>query len=198
MIGYIYVITNIINNKKYIGKTLICSVENRFKQHIRDSRKERYKNRPLYRAMNKYGLSNFTIETLDVCASDLLSNREQYWIQFYNTYKDGYNATLGGDGVKRINISDDDIINKYNELKKINKTAEHFHVCREIIETVLKNNSIKPIRYYNHIALEHMQKHTISTFDSIKDASQWLLDNQTKKKNCLFIPMDTNRVSFIF
>ena len=55
--SYIYCITNIINGKKYIGKTA-DTVENRFKQHVRDSKKVRSEKRPLYSAMNKYASSS--------------------------------------------------------------------------------------------------------------------------------------------
>lgn len=46
--AFIYKITNDVNGKVYIGKTLF-SVEKRWKEHFKDSKKERCKNRPLYR-----------------------------------------------------------------------------------------------------------------------------------------------------
>ena len=58
MDGFIYKITNKVNNKIYIGKTM-TSIEKRFQEHIRESRKERAENRPLYRAIRKYGKREF-------------------------------------------------------------------------------------------------------------------------------------------
>ncbi len=58
MKGCVYLIVNNINGKLYVGKTY-TTLEKRFKEHINDSKKERNKNRPLYRAMNKYGYNNF-------------------------------------------------------------------------------------------------------------------------------------------
>ena len=52
--GFIYKITNTINNKVYIGKTL-SSIEKRFAEHKEDSHRPQEQIRPLYRAMNKYG-----------------------------------------------------------------------------------------------------------------------------------------------
>ena len=95
--GYVYLITNKINNKKYVGKTEL-SIKARWKQHIKDSKKEQCETRPLYRAIRKYGAEHFSICKIDTGHGNELNSREQYWIQYYNTYEDGYNATLGGDG----------------------------------------------------------------------------------------------------
>lgn len=95
--AFIYKITNDVNGKVYIGKTT-KSVEKRWKEHLKDSKKERCKNRPLYRAMNKYSIEHFHIETIEQCTDENVSEREKYWISYYNSYHNGYNATYGGDG----------------------------------------------------------------------------------------------------
>ena len=99
---YIYKITNKINNKVYIGKTL-NTIEERWREHISDYPKARNEKRPLYDAINKYGIQNFKIEEIEKCSIDIVNKREQYWIKYYNSYigfenSNGYNATLGGDG----------------------------------------------------------------------------------------------------
>ena len=94
---YIYKITNLINGKVYIGKTL-DTIEKRWKDHKKDSIRPRCEKRPLYSAMNKYGVENFTIEEVEECSEKELSEREKYWIEFYHSFHDGYNATTGGDG----------------------------------------------------------------------------------------------------
>ena len=78
--GYIYCITNILNQKKYIGKTT-KTVEQRFKEHCNDSKRKRCEKRPLYNAMNKYGINNFIVETLKECDNDKLEKYEQYYIK---------------------------------------------------------------------------------------------------------------------
>ena len=48
--------------------------------------------------MFKYGIVNFSIEELEECDDLILAEREIYWINYYNSYYNGYNATFGGDG----------------------------------------------------------------------------------------------------
>lgn len=94
----IYCITNNINHKKYIGLSKNC--EKRWADHraksINSSRKDDLA-KPLYRAMRKYGVHNFNFKILEECSEDQLQEKEIFWIGHYNSYKTGYNATLGGD-----------------------------------------------------------------------------------------------------
>jgi len=78
MYGYIYIIKNDINDKVYIGKTLLPSIEERFQEHIRESNRQHRQHRPLYNAMHKYGVEHFYIELLERCDISLLSQQEQY------------------------------------------------------------------------------------------------------------------------
>ena len=76
--AYIYEISNDINDKKYIGKTE-DSIEKRFNEHCREAFKERSWNRPLYRAMRKYGLEHFSIKLIEETSEPEV--REIYWIE---------------------------------------------------------------------------------------------------------------------
>ena len=67
--GYIYCITNLINSKRYIGKT-VNNIQQRFEEHCKDSQKNRYKKRPLYDAFNKYGIENFKVEEIEYVEDD--------------------------------------------------------------------------------------------------------------------------------
>lgn len=92
--GIIYLITNIVNDKKYVGQTR-QQLNKRWLSHITESRT--YSDRPLYRAMNKYGLDNFKIRILEECNVNVLNEREIWWIDFLDSYTNGYNATTGGE-----------------------------------------------------------------------------------------------------
>ena len=98
MLGYIYKIKNDINNKVYIGKTTKATIKERFEEHLNDYKKRQEEHRPLYTAMKKYGTEHFYIEEIEKVDICKLEEREKYWINYYNSYKNGYNATLGGDG----------------------------------------------------------------------------------------------------
>ena len=95
--GFIYRITNKINNKVYIGKTEL-SIKARWRRHLDCVRKK--VNRYLYDAINKYGIDNFSIEVIESCSINKLSEREKYWIKFYKSQDKnfGYNMQEGGLG----------------------------------------------------------------------------------------------------
>jgi hypothetical protein len=118
---YIYKITNVINNKIYIGKTL-SSIEERWKEHCRDSVKPRVEKRPLYEAMNKYGKENFSIELVEECEEYNINEREIFWIEYYGSFKHGYNATKGGDG--RAYIDYELVYRIYQEVGTVQKVKE--------------------------------------------------------------------------
>lgn len=103
MKGTIYLIENKINGHKYVGQTRV-KLKERLRQHYCESKK--YTNRPLYNAINKHGIGNFKVEILEKCSVDSLDDREKYWINFFDTFKDPkhYNCTPGGEGGE---ISDD-------------------------------------------------------------------------------------------
>ena len=82
--AYIYKITNTINGKMYIGKTE-QTIEKRFQQHCSDSQRDGINNRPLYKAMRKYGVEFFSIEEIE--QTDRPEEREIFWIEFYGTFK---------------------------------------------------------------------------------------------------------------
>ena len=96
MYGIIYKITNIVTNKYYIGKTT-KTAEKRFKEHIFLA--EQGASYKLSNSIRKHGANNFKVEKIDSAdTNEELSEKEKYWISYYNSYNDGYNMTLGGEG----------------------------------------------------------------------------------------------------
>ena len=181
--AYIYCITNLINGKQYVGKTT-CSITKRFKEHCRDCSKEYEKNRPLYAAMNKYGIENFVVKELIECEVDELSSYEIMFIEKLGTYgKEGYNATKGGDG--SILFDYNEIVKLYKEGRSMVEVASIIHCCVDTVSKVVHmyNLPINKIIAGNCqqpkvvIQLDKETEEELQTFDSVADASHWLVDN---------------------
>lgn len=187
---YIYKITNKINNKIYIGKTSHSSIEERFKEHIRDSRKTRYEKRPLYDAMNKYGVENFSIEQIEQVKNDeIASEREQFWIEKLRTYIgfsdcNGYNATLGGDSKRYYNYTE--IVKKYLELKSEKEVCEYFSCDPKVVRKACAENGIEIALKTNSKKIRRIDKNgEIKDYASITDAAKDIpnKDPETARKN---------------
>lgn len=88
--GFIYKISNTINNKVYIGQT-IRPIKYRWRDHLNSK-----ENNELHLAIRMLGKQNFYCEQIEQCDDALLNERERYWILYYNSIENGYNMTLGG------------------------------------------------------------------------------------------------------
>ena len=88
----VYKITNKINNKVYIGQT-INSLEQRFNRHKNDAMNH-VLDTHFARAIRKYGVENFVAQVIDTAENQQdLTEKQQYWIHYYNSTVDGYNET---------------------------------------------------------------------------------------------------------
>lgn len=94
MIGVIYKWTNKINNKSYIGQTLFPN--KRINSHINAAKNN--SQLLFHKALRKYGIDSFIYEELESVEENKLNEREMYWISYYDSYNNGYNMTLGGEG----------------------------------------------------------------------------------------------------
>ena len=178
--AYIYQIINDINNKIYIGKTEF-SIDKRFKEHCSDAFKERNEKRPLYSAMRKYGIEHFHIELIE--ETDNPEEREKYWIEQKQSFKNGYNATLGGDGKKYLDY--DLIIASYKEIKSIKDTAISLGISSDSVSNVLRANNISIItsseviqkKYGKVVNMYDLQNTFLKTFPSVNAAAKYMVEN---------------------
>lgn len=104
---------------KYIGQT-ICKLSKRHNEHLK--RNDSY----IDRALRKYGENNFTLEILEdnINDTDELNDKEIYWIDYYNSFNNGYNLTKGGSGSPTFNTEEalkiiDLLKNSNNTMKEI-------------------------------------------------------------------------------
>lgn len=150
--GHIYTITNLLNNKMYVGQTTRINPEKRWEEHQYAINDPTHNYKPLYRAMKKNKIENFSfnvIETLFENNSYTLNEREQFYIKKFHTYINdpeccGYNLTIGGDGDPTITKEEKiDIINTYLKEKNINITAKKKNRCRDTVSAILDEYNIK-------------------------------------------------------
>lgn len=139
--AYIYQITNNINGKIYVGKTVKNNIQERWKEHLKDYKKPRCEKRPLYDAMNKYGSENFSIKELEECSLEELNDKEIYWIEKLGSFKYGYNATIDGDGKQYIDY--DLVCETYKNLKSVKNTAKQLGISEDSVSRILKIYNIE-------------------------------------------------------
>lgn len=114
----IYKITNIQTQQVYIGQT-INSLEDRIKRHKNDALNNIIDTH-FARAIRYYGWDSFQYEIIETATTqDELNQKEQYWIRFYNSVKEGYNET--------------DAISKCGGNTYQSKTAEEVEIIKDKI-----------------------------------------------------------------
>lgn len=143
MRGFIYKITNNVNGKVYIGQT-IQTIKERFYQHCATKCSDSVLNMAIHRAIKKYGKFNFTIEVIEEVDKDSLNDREKFWIEYYNSYNNGYNSTIGGQDSSTHfkELDTESIIKEYNSGKSLRSIGNTFKVDKRTIKDLLIRNNI--------------------------------------------------------
>lgn len=172
--GAIYKITNQINNKIYIGKT-IREPQTRWKEHIQYSHQPNRYNTPLYQALRKYGPDYFTFEIIEDNLTDIneLNEKEKYYINLYHSasHELGYNIAIGGDGGRTSSKLTQQQVNKIidilsdeNNLLSFNDIGQQFNISGSVIRAINQGiswylpNISYPIRKYDVTGLSLTRK----------------------------------------
>lgn len=157
-------------------------VQDRWEEHLREAKSERYVNRPLYKAIRKYSVGEFTVETLEEVDLENLSERETYWIDYFYTYSDGYNATTGGDG--KVLYDYDVIIKLLKEGRRYQEVSDIVGCCYDTVRLVAKKHNInyivEPPNSKQCIPVEQydLEEGYIQSFNSCCEAARWLFENK--------------------
>ena len=174
--GIIYMFTNKVNNKKYIGQTI--SEKNRYYSHFYKGTKEcQY----FHAAISKYGKDNFDYEVL--YRSELfedtkenkrlikktLNDKEQFFIKKYNTVdrEKGYNITIGGDGTPGHKVSNNHKQKLHNLYIGTHYESKQKGIHRDNLNTVKVN--LRKINYYKHGVFMKQYESLKECYDDLKD-----------------------------
>ena len=148
--GYIYKITCLPNGKIYIGQTA-KTIEHRWKNHCGVALRHS-DNAYLHKAIRKYGPENFTVEEVASYMAEtkkelkvLLDEAEKKYIQEFDSFKNGYNLTLGGEGVGDFQFSEESK-RKMSESAKLRCTPEFRRKKSEAMKRIKANPEIEAKR----------------------------------------------------
>ena len=175
--AYIYQITNDINNKIYIGKTEF-NIFKRFKEHCKDAFTRKDEKRPLYAAMRKYGVEHFHVSLIE--ETDIPEERERFWIEEKGSFKNGYNATKGGDGRQYLDY--DLLIATYLQTHSIVETAMicccDAHQLNKILHShdifVHSHEDVNRNKYGKIVNQYDLHGNYLRSFPSTKEAARFV------------------------
>lgn len=174
------------------------SIEQRFKRHIIDGKKYKMKNRPLYNAFNKYGIEHFSIHLIEECDENILGEREKYWIKYYNSKENGYNATLGGDGSTLYDY--DEILSLYEDGMTGAEICKCLGCERGVVQRCLRNANVDPFKNAicntkKSVIMLDKNENKLKEFESFSDAARWLIENQYTTTKVVAIASNISRAT---
>ena len=153
--GFIYKISNDFNNKAYIGQTS-RTIQIRFKEHI-----SKPNNTHIDNSIKKHGATHFIVEEIEQIANnDLLDEREIYWINYFDTYHNGYNETPGGGGRQFSECQKQAIYSLWDQGKGIKEICDILDFSRAGVRKTLQ-------LYHNYSKEESHQRNIKQHFKKI-------------------------------
>lgn len=214
IMGHIYKIINLKNNKYYIGQTRSHRLNRkkyrpfgyigRFKDHISEAKCNSKKNqcRFLNNAILKYGIENFKVELIITCHLNELDYYEVKYISEYNSkYPNGYNLTDGGQSKtfkkgKKIKVEYEEIDlnnNKNNIIVKKHSDYTKQLISSRLIEHCSKiENKLKSMK-------KSQEQHYIKKFEKIKNEiidksniEQYIKVIKNNKQNYSYVTVKIN------
>lgn len=197
-ISGIYKITAKHNGKVYIGQSK--DIYARWKGHWKEVRAG--SNTYLHNTMRKYGEDNFEYEIIEECSQDIINDREIYWINYYDSFNNGFNLTTGGDGVKNKKYTEEEkeqirkrmFINKISkpvyQINKDGKILKEWRSCKEIAKTlnVLSSNIHDTLKHKDgyRFAYGYIWVYKEEYDDSMFDINLYLNINKNIEKNKIY------------
>ena len=191
--GIIYKVTNIHNNKVYVGCTTV-GVEERKKDHCKKSKKG--KAYAFQNAIAIYGPGAFKWEQIDTASiTNELARKEKEYILKYNSKEEGYNSDVGG-GIQKTVYEytlDGSLVNKFDSLEEAAKVVNSFkqnisraclsetHFYKSSLWSYTYNEPFKPkkdVRFKRVIQLD-LNNNILARYVSVAEASRQTGCNKT-------------------
>jgi len=155
----IYLATNLVNNKKYVGQTRSNRLDKRISEHIFDIPYTK-QTTIFHAALDKYGIDNFKFEIIeDNISEELIDQKEKDYIIKYNTYyknNQGYNMTFGGQGTHGYIFTEADKLKMskksqaYWKNLKENNQEEYARICK--IKSQINKGKPKSEEHRRHLS----------------------------------------------
>lgn len=174
----IYKIENNLDGKVYIGQSI--NITERISEHKRNAFNEEYVSYryKIYKAIRKYGLENFTFSIIEQCSNQIeLDEREIYWINYYDSYKNGYNETLGGKG------------NQHFSLEKINEIVALWEQGLSVGQICKKVNAT------NHTIIDYLKAYCSSYSVEEGDRRGRILNGIAHRKSVKCFDLEGNLIN---
>lgn len=173
--GFIYIVTNNINGKQYVGQTK-DTIEIRWNKHLDNAKNFPHK-QIITQAIAKYGKENFKIEEVARCPIEDLNYWEIFYIKKYDTFQNGYNMTMGGNNNNSSFYSEQQLIDIINiastEHTNKRKIAEDVGLSYKVVSKIMKKYDIK---------INDFDQGSLGSIDNIRP--YWNDHNKNLVKRC--------------
>lgn len=168
----VYLITNKINGKQYVGAS--NNVPDRISQHFGSVVQRKYPHRTMYKDIKKYGRDEFDVQILEEVSEDEKLSREQHW---YDVIQPEYNFVrpveniLGHPKVRERAVNSPKNCDAIKKRKKLYNTPEY----QEFFKSM--HPACKPVDMFKDGEL-------VKSFIPIRGTVRWLDENTNyKSKN---------------
>jgi len=161
----IYKIENLKKQKIYVGKSM--NISKRFRTHKYFLNNNKHYNKELQQDWNVFTEDDFIFEIIQTYNREELSEKESYWIEKLDTFNNGYNRTLGGNGgySKYEQSVINNIITLYSNKYSIPEVSKILRIPQATIKDLVCLNNIS--RSFKEAKKVHYDKNTIFTDELI-------------------------------
>lgn len=171
--AFIYKISFKTTPKVYIGQTG-RTIEIRFAEHVYDA--FHGSELLIHRAIRKYGIENCHLDLVEETDEPL--EREKFWIAFYDSFNNGYNMTIGGEGTVQYGFDPEEIVTAYSTYGTVESAAKSLNVPPSIISKYLKAAGFETNGNKEGVRLLDLDGTEIRTFDKCIDAAKYVIEKQ--------------------